>query len=333
MNRDALKRQLVLWGTTIIGATLFLGIISSVQYIFVQHPKRWDITKSKEFTLAPQSKKVVLTLKEKGVPVEVLAFYRSGSLDERQDAKDLLDQYRDVDSGFKYTFIDPDRDPSKAKQNKVESYPTLVIKAGDKTEQITNADEESLTNALVKLLRTDVKRVYFLKGHGERSPLDTKPAGLSQAKEQIEKQNYEVSEILLLQEFDVPTDAAMLIIAGPQIDLMDVELERIRSHVAGGGKLLVLLDPFKAPKVAELLKEYAFQLSDDIVVDRASKVLGGNYLTPLITSYKPFAITKNFDLACIFPQARSVAISKDPVPKVVAKELALTSAMSWTITE
>ena len=71
---------------------------------------------------------------------------------------------------MKYSFIDPDRDRAVALANKIESYPTLVVKVGQKDERISTADEESLTNAISRLLRTEVKKAYFLKGHGELSP-------------------------------------------------------------------------------------------------------------------------------------------------------------------
>ncbi len=158
----------------------------------------------------------------------MLAFYETKDSGSRESVRDLLDQYRDVDPDMKYSFIDPDRDRAVALANKIESYPTLVIKVGQKDERISTADEESLTNAISRLLRTEVKKVYFLKGHGELSPASTESQGFSIAKENIEKQNYKTDEVVLMQTPEVPQDATILIIAGPKTDLMDSELEQIR---------------------------------------------------------------------------------------------------------
>ena len=73
-------------------------------------------------------------------------------------------------------------------QNKVESYPTLVVKVGGKDERISTTDEESLTNAIARLLRAEVKKVYLLKGHGELSPESSETAGFSVAKTAMERQ-------------------------------------------------------------------------------------------------------------------------------------------------
>ncbi len=284
-------------------------------------------------TLAPQSKKILEELKEKKIPVDILAFYEIKDVGAKDTVRDLLDQYRDQYPDFNYTFVDPDRDRALALANKIESYPALVIKAGQKEQRISSADEESMTNALVRLLRVEEKKIYFLKGHGEHSPMSSDQEGMSIAKDQIEKQDYKIDEIVLLQAPAVPQDATILVIAGPKTDPMDSELEAIRAYLKKGGSILVLLNPFQTPKLCTFLRDYGFATTEDIVVDRMSRALGGDYLMPVITTYTKFAITKNFALASFFPEVRSVKASPDAGPSVTVQELALTSPVSWTINE
>jgi len=333
MKANGIQRQLLLGGGTVAGVLIFLAIIVAVQYIILQHPKRWDLTGAGKYTLADQSRKVLETFKDKKIPLEVLAFYETKDQAARETARDLLDQYRDVYSNFNYSFVDPDRDRATAVQNKIDAYPTLVLKAGKKDERITAVDEETLTNALMKLLRTENKKVYLLKGHGELSPGSTETEGFSVAKEQIEKQNYKVEDLVLMQTPSVPEDASILIIAGPKTDPLDPELDSIREYLKRGGSLLVFLNPFKTPKLTAMLKDYGVETRDDIVVDRMSRVLGGDFLMPVVTTYVNFSITKNFSLASFFPEARSVTAAEKPGPEIAPKELCLTSQVSWTISE
>ena len=158
METREFQRKLLLGGGSVVGILIFLAIVVAVQYIALQHPFRWDLTQTGKFTLATQSSQVLQTFKEKKIPIDVLAFFETKEFGPRGRVRDLLDQYRDVYSGFSYDLIDPDKELAIAKKHGVETYPTLVIKAGDKEERITTADEETLTNALVKLLRTDVNR-------------------------------------------------------------------------------------------------------------------------------------------------------------------------------
>ncbi len=327
------RRQIMLGGGTLLGVLIFLAILIGLQYIAIQHPQRWDLTRLGQYTLAPQSKKVVKSFEEQGIPIEVLGFYESSALRQRQQVADLLNQYRDVYHDFSFEFVDPDKERALAKANEIETYPTLIIKAGEKDERITTADEETVTNALVRLLRTGTKKLYFLTGHGERDFKDESPAGLNVAREQIEKQNYETEELILLQTDRVPEDASIVLIAGPDVDPLESELAVIRDYIKHGGKLLVTLNPFKTPKLCALLEEFGFKLSEDIVIDQMSRVFGGDYLIPVITTYVEFPITKNFNVASFFPEARSIQVAKEPVPHAVVKELALTSPASWTIAE
>lgn len=333
MNSSSSRQKILLGGSSIIGIIIFVGIIAGLQYISLNNPVRWDLTQEKQHTLSSQSVKVTEELKENKEPVEVLAFYESKDQRSRMEASDLFDRYRDVWNGINYTFYDPDKERAIALQNKVDSYPTVIVRSRGKTERMTNVDEESFTNALVRLQRNEVKKVYFLKGHGELSTSSTEQFGLSIARENIEKQNYRTEDLLLLQSLDVPPDASIVIVAGPRTELMEQEIQSLERYLDRGGAMLVMLNPFQTPELAKNLSRYGFELTDDIVVDRMSQALGGDYLMPVITSYAQFPITKNFDVASFFPQARSVKKSSKSPDNVNAVELAFTSPASWTISE
>ncbi len=331
-NSDSMQK-IVHGGSSIVGIIIFLAIIIGLQYISINNPIRWDMTQEKQHTLSPQSVRIIEQFKEKNVPVEVLAFYESKDQRQRVELSDLIDRYRDVWAGLSYSFYDPDKDRAMALQNKIDSYPTTVLRSGGKTERISSVDEESLTNALLKLQRNETKKIYFLKGHGELSSSSTDQMGLSIARERIIKQNYVAEELLLLQTSEVPPDTAVLIIAGPRTDLMPEELRSIDRFLARGGAIMVMMNPFQSRDFSRNLSQYGFELTDDIVVDRMSQALGGDYLMPVITSYTPFPITKNFDVASFFPQARSVKQSGNLSENITAVELAFTSPASWTISE
>ncbi|MDQ1240007.1 MAG: gliding motility-associatede transport system auxiliary component, partial [Thermodesulfobacteriota bacterium] len=254
MGQTNTRRKILLGGGTAVGLVIFLGILVAAQYILIQNPKRWDLTQGKRFTLSSQSKNVLESFRKSQTPVELLAFYASKDQGDREEVRDLLDQYRDVYAELNYSFVDPDKDRALAMANKIDAYPTTILKAGGREERITTVDEETVTNALVKLLRSDVKKVYVLKGHGELASDSTGETGFSVARGEIEKQNYKVEDLVLLQTPEVPQDASILIIAGPKTDPMESEMESIRAYIKRGGSVLVMLNPFKTPLLAALLK-------------------------------------------------------------------------------
>ncbi len=223
---------------------LALGVAVLANALSVRHNARWDLTENRRQSLSPQSIKVLGSLPG---PVEAIAFFR-GDTPGRRTAEDLLKLYGSFSNGkFTWRMEDPDRSPGLAQRYGVDTYGTVILerggKAGDKvaakSEKVLDADEERLTNGLLKLTRDAKRVIYLLKGHGESDPANSERPGFSQAKEQMEKANYEVKEITLARDPNVPGDAAMVIVAGPKTDLLAARAGRAgRLHRPGRQSLL-----------------------------------------------------------------------------------------------
>ena len=228
---------------------LVLGVTTIVQALSYQHSWRWDLTETKRFSLSPQTVQLLSGLK---TDVSAVAFFRTDQPGKRL-AEDLLKQYARYANGrFTWRVLDPDRDPALAKRYAIETYGTTVLEAGAKSEKVLDADEEKLTNALVKVTRAGKRVVYAVQGHGEPEVANTDRGGFSEAKTALERTNYEVKPLVLVREGKVPADAAVVIVAGPRTDLLKPELKgKIASHdprQAGGGRglatyLLEVLGP------------------------------------------------------------------------------------------
>jgi ABC-type uncharacterized transport system involved in gliding motility auxiliary subunit len=318
-------RRLRLGTNVLIAALAVVGIVAIVEAISLRHSYRFDLTANKRHSLSPQSQQLLA-----GLPraVKATAFYQDTQMG-RDNAKDLLDRYAYGSPNFTYEFIDPDRNPGLAKRYGITSYGTIVLESGDKEEKVLTADEENLTNALLKVIREGKKAVYFLEGHGEHATASSERDGYAEAKRAIEGQNYEVKTVNLLTAGRLPDDAAILIIAGPRKDLLEAELAEITHFIDRGGKVLFLLDPEGPSSVATYLANYGIQVVDGAVVDLVSRLFGADYLMPVITSYEPHPITKNFDIASFFPLALSVKTMDKMPERVSAQVLAKTSPNSW----
>jgi ABC-type uncharacterized transport system involved in gliding motility auxiliary subunit len=314
------------FGTNLAIAVLaVLGIIAFVEALSLRHSQRFDLTANKRYSLSPQSQRLLAELPQ---PVKVSAFYQDTQTG-REAAKDLLDQYAHTTTQFTYEFIDPDRNPGLAKRYGITSYGTIVLESGDKEEKVLVADEEHLTNALLKVIREGKKVVYFLEGHGEHSINNTEREGYSEAKRAIESQNYLVKSLSLLTEGKMPDEASILIIAGPRKDLLDAELAEITRFIERGGKVMFLVDPEGPPGLPRYLVDYGIQIVEGVVVDLVSRLFGADYLMPVITSYEPHPITKNFEVASFFPLALAVKTTDKMPQRVSAQILAKTSPNSW----
>jgi ABC-type uncharacterized transport system involved in gliding motility auxiliary subunit len=314
---------------TALALTLFLAIVVVVEALAVRYNVRVDLTEGRRHSLSDQSIKLLRSLEK---DVHAVAFYRTDEPGQAA-AQDLLTQYANVSPKFRFELVDPDRHPALARRYGITTYGTVVLESGGKEEKFQGAEEERITNALVKLLRTEKHVLYFLTGHGEPGLDSAARQGLSQAKQALTGVEYEVKPLLLLREQEVPKDAAVLVIAGPQSDLLPTELQLIEAYIKRGGKLLVLLDPFTAPALTDLLKKYGIVMGRDIIVDRLSRAFGGDYLLPVVTQYEPHPITQDFTLASFFPFARTVDAAKELPAGVIVHVLGRTSSGSWAETD
>ncbi len=318
-------------------ALLALGIVVAANAISMRHSVRWDFTENKRNSVSPQTIQVLRTLK---APVSAIAFFRSDT-PGKKTAEDLLTQYATYSRGkFTWRLEDTDRAPALARQYGVESYGTVVLEGGPagqtRTEKVQDAEEEKLTNAIVKITRAGKRVIYALKGHGEREIGSTDRAGFSQAKEQMEKANYEVKDLFLARDPKVPEDAAIVMVPSPKTDLFPQELAALDGYIAKAGKVFFMVAPFQAETTAKYLTKYGIVVADDVVIELnpIGQLFGVGPLVPVVGQYEPHPITKDMGgVMTLFPLTRSVAPAKGLPKGVQASVLAQTSSQSWGETD
>jgi ABC-type uncharacterized transport system involved in gliding motility auxiliary subunit len=310
----------------VITSVVLLGILVFAVLIAERHPWRLDLTESGKFTLSQQTRKILDSIKE---PVTIKAFYATAD-QERSGAKDLLESYQYYSKQVSYEFIDPDRQPEVARRYGIRSYGTLVVEDYQKKQPAQRADEESISSALLKLTRQQEKTIYFLIGHGEHDIKDSSKSGYSNLDATLEKENYQIEELNLLQQAQVPDDAAQVIIAGPEKPLLANEIDSLKQYLQKGGKLLVMLDPYQDGGLKAFLQGYGVELHDDMVIDKLSRVFGGSFLMPVVTQYGPHKITEGFNIATFYPEARSIRPAAQAPQGVRLEVLASTSQEAWS---
>jgi ABC-type transport system involved in multi-copper enzyme maturation permease subunit/ABC-type uncharacterized transport system involved in gliding motility auxiliary subunit len=318
-------KQILFWANKLLIVFLVVGILGLVNYLGISHHKRYDFTAAKLHSLSDQSVTVVKALK---TDVVFKCFFREGNYG-RAAMENLLKIYAYNSPRVKYEFIDPDRNPGLVKRYGVTDG-TTVIEVGDKEGRLTTTTEEDVTNALIKATRAQKKVIYFLEGHGEESLEEAGDNGFATVKAELEKLGYEVKKQSLALADRFPKDCDLLVVPGPQKDLLSNEYETIRAYLKVGGRALFMVDPETSTLLPLFLADFGIQLENDIVVDTVSRLLGGDYFMPVVTEYEAHAITKDFRYATFFPNARSVEVGGTKPEGADVTVLAKTSPNSWS---
>ena len=321
------KRSVKYGANTTIMILIVMAIVILVETISSRHNIQFDLTKNKRYTLSDQTRKLLEAMEK---DVNVLAFFTLEQ-EGRGVLEDLLKQYSQISSRLSYEFVDPVKNPGRTNQYEITVNGTIVLETGEKQEQIFQPTEEALTNALIKVTREGRNVVYFLKGHGEHDPEETAETGYSIIKQALGKENYAVKDLVLMQAVAIPDDATIVIVGGPQKDLLPTELEALNAYIQQGGNILFMLDPDQAPETVAFLKDYGIRLGDNTIIDTnpVGRMMGANYGMPIAMSYTNHPITENFGFATIFPLTRSVELD-DTLPEGISGQtLASTGPDSW----
>ena len=327
------RRQMKYGANTTVLVLVVVAILGAVNYLANRHTKRWDLTKNQRYSLSDQTKKVLGNLKE---DVKITYFQRSA---ESAAGQDRMKEYQTASPRVKVEFVDPIASPAKAQNYEVRGpWPILVVERGSKREKASNDSEQDVTNALIKITRDSKKTVCFVEGSGERDIDDGADAGFSAVKSALGKSQYETKKVLLARETAVPADCTVVVVAGPQHDLLPNEVDSLRRFAKGGGKVLVMAEPetkTATPNLDALAREWNVELTQDIVVDVSpvGQLFGTGALTPIAATYPFHEITKDFRVMTAFHTARTAEAGKATVEGVTAQNLLQTSPASWAETD
>ena len=324
LRRQAILRffvsRQVRYGANVgVTALLVTGIAVIVNVIVVQRfDTSADWTSDRIYTLSDQTKNILHGLDRE---VQVIAFF---SLDptnnqvarDRQRVQILLDMYQRETDKLTFELVDPFSEAMKRQEYGIQFDGTTVFESGGVREQITTVDEQKFTSAILKVVRDEVVKIYFLTGHEEQTIDDFEQKGYSQTKEELEKQNYRIEPLSLATQPAVPTDCAALIIPGPKAPLMAHEVNAISKYLDKDGKLFLMLDPLlssaKEPNqgLVDLMDKWGVMISNDLVLDRirpAFFLVGGSQPeAPTLSDFEFHPITQEVYQPVTFQLARSV---------------------------
>src|SRR5262245_41334442 len=187
-------RQARYGALTSVSVLVVLGILVAINYIGKKQNKRWDLTATKQFALADQSRNVLAKLDS---PLEVKVFAKEANF---QTYQDRMKEYTYASNKIAVEYIDHDKKPTLAKQAATQSYGTIVFNYKGRTERVTSDTEQDITNGIFKVVSGQQRKLYFTQGHGEKDTAGTDRdsyQGISQA---LGRENYAVDKVVLAQQ-------------------------------------------------------------------------------------------------------------------------------------
>ena len=320
------RQRSVQTGTNALLTTIAVVVIlGGLNFLAVRIPGQIDFTENQQFSLAPQTKQLIKTLKQ---PLKIRVF----SNQPTPVQQGLLEQYRRQNPDrLSFEFIDPQAQPTLAEKYKVRALGEVVLETGDRTKTLEgDLTETNLTPAVASLLRDRKANAYMLQGHGE-APINGGQGNIDGAITELKKRDFNVNVLNLLEQKQIPADANVLVIAGPKRVYLEGEVKLLQDYIKQGKALMLMLDPAVKTGLDPLLKDWGITLDNRVVVDASGsgQLLGLGPAIPLVTQYGAHPITKDFGQGpSFFPLVQAVTV-KPPSAEEQVTELLKTSPQSW----
>jgi len=296
VNRPAMH-----WAAFVLSLVAVLSVAVALQSFSELGNRRWDLTLQSRLSLSPYSQSVLGELKG---PLEIDYYYGRG---ERIEARDLLELVTEASSQVRYELIDLDRNPQRAKDQGVRRYDQAVLSYDGRERVVPAKTEELLMGGIAQIVQAKARVLYFLGGHRERGLSPGYDDQLGRAAQFLRSEGYDLRTLSLVRGESIPEDASAVVIAGPEVDLVEHELERLDAYLRAGGAVLVLVDPVQLPHFEQWIAKYGLRLSDDVVIDQVNRVEGSDGTNVLVPVYREHEATQALTAPAVLGRARSIS--------------------------
>jgi len=326
-------RQARYGSNALIMLIAFIGILLVINIFVLKNPGTpKDLTADQQNTL---SKETINALKALPASVQATGFFTTQT--PSAAAVKLLEKYKNNSNHmFDYSIIDPDQNPLAANQAGVTGDGKIYLQMGNRHEIVALASEQDLTSGLIRLMNPGQKTIYFLTGHGERDIINSANTSFTSVKAALEAKNYTVQTLNLIAQNTIPTDARVIVIAGPTLPISSSELTLLQAYVSKGGALVVMEEPTPLTKLGDspdpleayLATTWGISFDNDIVIDSNTS----QPLYAVASTYGTHAITEKLQgLVSFFPTARSLSIAVNAPTQPTT--LITTASSAWGETD
>lgn len=310
------------WAALMVVAVLALIVVVNVLVGLV--PARLDLTESRLFSLSEETTKVL-----DGLTADVSVTTVSTRGNEDPLVKEILGRYAQASSRVKLATVDPERNPTWAKQYDTGSggpgEGSVVVARGSRFREISPASmynfdmsgqqprltslavEQRVTSALLYVSAARSVTLWSTQGHGEKTLDDYNLASA------VDGENYERKDLGLLTVAAVPPDADMVLVLAPASDFPAADAEKLRAYLEGGGRAVIVLDvqvkPDSLPNLAAVLQSFGVAFSGLMVVESDANRAGfGNplFVIPAQSNHEILAPLRARKYPILMPFAQPV---------------------------
>jgi hypothetical protein len=314
--------------STLITALVILILVmlnAGLDMVFKKYPLNIDLTEDQIFEISGDTRDFLSRL-DKDVEIYILntedQFAASSPVDYFVQANEVIRKYAQLSPRIRLTYLDLLRNPDFGSR-----YPDLSLKvndillvSGERSRVLSSSDlfnirnsmygqyvmsskaEQAMTSALLNITGDDTIFVKVIGGHGEDD--------ISPFTELLSLNVYDVGSLNLFTE-DIPGDTSLVILAAPDRDLSEEELQKLDSFLASGNNknlfYFASADQSALPNLEAFLDEWGIAVDDGVAFETDQSRIFGNSVYISFADYGEEEFSKNVSergLYAVIPQSR-----------------------------
>jgi ABC-type uncharacterized transport system involved in gliding motility auxiliary subunit len=292
----------------IVTLLLVLAAAGALFQLAARYPVQWDVTQNALNSLEPGSVDA-LALLQGPVKITVYVGAQDAQLgDIRKLIREFISLYQRYKADISLSFVDPLKEPEAMRKASIKGNGEMVVEFAGRNEHITTLNEQTLSSALLRLAHSKEQLLMYLGGHGERKLDGMANHDLGEFGGRLQQLGYRIAGLNLAVAQDVPDNASMLVLTHPQAKLMPGEVKKLLRYIDRGGNLLWLVDAEPLRGLEPLAEKLGLTIIPGIVIDPSAQEMDAPPNWALGAGYPPHAITRDFDLITVFPNARALNI-------------------------
>jgi len=312
------------------------GLVVVGNIIVSMNEKRWDLTEQGVYSLSPKSSKIVAGLK---APLKIIAL-EAPQLHDKGETRELLSLYLLANSKHvSFEMLNPQAKPIEVDMLGMKPGNLVYVEYGEGASKVINrlnqVDEQSITNAIIKLSRGASKKVYYVQGHGEPALDSQSQDGTKQFAEALGDEHIAIEGLMLATAGSIPQDAAAVILAAPTKPIPQAERDAIISYGKSGGRLLLFhnAEDRDFDEIRSIAKVFGIEVGEDVILDQQLRLFAGPEVAVqfLAQQFSPHPITAGLSAAepVLFTFASSVSAPKSTEAGITYTELIKSGKNSW----
>ncbi|MET0023683.1 MAG: GldG family protein [Sedimenticola sp.] len=294
-----MKRRL----ESILFHLLLLLAVAMLGWLSQRHLLVADWTETGGNSLHPVSQQLLTRL---DAPLEITSFAPENPA-LREPIAEIVERYRRFRPDIRFRFVNPALQPKLTRELGIQVSGELLLEYKGRRENLRNLDEESISNAIQRLVQQGERWLVFITGHGERRPDSRANYDLGIFGDELGRKGYQLQTLELAEQLQIPNNTGLLVIAGPQREYLPGESALITDYLARGGNLLWLTDPGSDSGLDTLAETLGIKRLPGTIVDPNARDLGlDNPAIALATRYPMHPAVANFKAITVYPYATAL---------------------------